>query len=55
MIIDAGNASNRKWNAIEGKFISMFQQNPFNINLSVVRIRVINNNDKDINIETEIV
>ncbi|MGA9108719.1 MAG: hypothetical protein WB290_00335 [Smithella sp.] len=55
LIIDAGRASNRMLNAIEGKFISMFQQNPFNINLSIVRIRVIENNDKDINIEAEIV
>ena len=43
LIIDAGRAKDRDWNVIERKFISMFQQNPFHITLSVVRIRV--NND----------
>jgi len=40
LVIDAGRASHRKWNAVEGKFISMFQQNPFGIKLRVVRIIV---------------
>ena len=44
LIIDAGRARGRKWNAIEGKFISMFQQNSFHVVLSVVRIRVDTNN-----------
>ena len=40
VVIDAGRASNRCWNANEIKFVIMFQMNPFNIKLSVVRVRV---------------
>lgn len=45
VIIDTGRASDREWNAIERKFISMFQKNPFYITLSVVRIRVNSKNN----------
>ena len=45
VIIDTGRARDREWNVIEGEFRSMFQQNPFHITLSVVRIRVNSNND----------
>ena len=43
LIIDAGRASKKLWNTDtnEGKFISMFQKNPFNINLIVLRIRIV--------------
>ena len=54
VIIDAGRAREREWNDTERKFISMFQQNPFNINLKVVRIRILKNG-KEIDIKTEIV
>jgi hypothetical protein len=39
VVIDAGRAKSRDWNEIEGMFISMFKQNPFNIRLSIVRIK----------------
>jgi len=54
LILDAGRAREREWNAMEGKFISMFQQNPFNINLKVVRIRILEDGKK-IDIKTEII
>jgi len=54
LIIDAGRARNRGWNDIERKFISMFQQNPFNINLKVIRIRILEDGE-EIDIKTEIV
>ncbi len=55
LIIDAGRACNRPWNAIEGKFISMFQQNPFKIKLIVLRIRILKCASGDIKIEHEII
>ena len=40
VIIDTGRANNREWNEHERMFISMFKQNPFNICLSIVRIKL---------------
>jgi len=41
VIIDAGNASGDPLNETENKYIGMFQANPFNIQLTVIRIRIL--------------
>lgn len=46
VVIDAGRASKRDWNAREKMFISMFKKNPFDIQLSVVRIQLDKKNEK---------
>lgn len=38
VIIDNGRAYNRPWNTREVNFINFFKQNPFSINLQVLRI-----------------
>ncbi len=40
LVIDAGRARDREWDEREKKFISMFQNNPFAVRLSVVRVRI---------------
>lgn len=38
VIIDNGRAYNRRWNTRDANYINFFKQNPFNIDLQVLRI-----------------
>ncbi|HUT70165.1 MAG TPA: hypothetical protein VMW89_05770 [Desulfatiglandales bacterium] len=38
VVIDSGRAAARDWCSLEVKFISMFKNNPFKIQLSIVRV-----------------
>jgi hypothetical protein len=40
VVIDAGRANTRDWSDQERRFISMFKTNPFDISLSVVRVKL---------------